>query len=225
VTLRSLFLLLSLLAVVVAGCGSDDDDNSSGDSTKRVVKGGCEVVDAPEPKEAGAETKPTAKLASGTTYDVVLKTSCGSFTIRLDQKLAPNTTASFASLVRKGYFDDTTFHRVVPGFVIQGGDPLGTGQGTPGYSTRDVPPDDTQYVRGVVAMGKTGEEPPGTAGSQFFVVTGPDAGLPPDYTVIGKVTKGMNVVDRISRLGDPAAGERGTPKRTILVEKAQLDEQ
>ncbi len=224
-TPRSLLLALGLLVALVAGCGDGDEDSGSNDSAKVVVKGGCKVVDAPEPKEAGAESKPTAKLARGTAYDVLLKTSCGAFTIRLDQKLAPNTTASFAALVRKGYFDDTTFHRVVPGFVIQGGDPLGTGQGTPGYSTRDVPPVDTQYVRGVVAMGKTGTDPPGTAGSQFFVVTGPDAGLPPEYAVIGKVTKGMKVVDRISRLGDPAAGERGTPKRTVLLEQARLDQQ
>jgi peptidyl-prolyl cis-trans isomerase B (cyclophilin B) len=220
---RSPLIALCLVLVSAAGCGSDDG-GSSKTTASGAIKGGCMEVDAPKPKPAGGESKPTTKLAPKATYDVVLITSCGSFTIRLDQKLSPNTTASFAALVRKGFYDDTTFHRIVPGFVIQGGDPLGTGQGTPGYSTRDVPPQDFEYTRGVVAMGKTGTEPAGTAGSQFFVVTA-DSGLTPDYAIVGKVTKGMNVVDRIGRLGDPAAGERGTPKRTVLLKKATLDEQ
>jgi peptidyl-prolyl cis-trans isomerase B (cyclophilin B) len=90
----------------------------------------------------------------------------------------------------------------VPGIVIQGGDPTGTGTGGPGYSTVDPPPRGTKYTKGVVAMAKTQNEPPGTAGSQFYVVTGADAGLPPDYAVIGKVTQGLSTVDRIGRLGD-----------------------
>ena len=102
-------------------------------------------------------------------------------------KDSPKTTASFASLVRKGFFDGLTFHRVVPGFVIQGGDPKGDGTGGPGYTTVDTPRD-AAYTSGVVAMAKTGAEPAGTSGSQFFVVTGDNASLPPDYAVLGKVT-------------------------------------
>ena len=100
-----------------------------------------------------------------------MKTSCGSFTIQLDQKTSPNAAASFAALARSGFFDDTIFHRIVPGFVIQGGDPTAGGSGGPGYSTTDDVPADAAYVPGVVAMAKAGNEPPGTAGSQFFVVT------------------------------------------------------
>ena len=95
---------------------------------------------------------------------------------RARPEAAPNTSASLVALARDGFFDDVIFHRVVPGFVIQGGDPTGTGTGGPGYKTVDVPPQDAQYIQGVVAMAKSGVEPPGTSGSQFFVVTGADVG-------------------------------------------------
>jgi peptidyl-prolyl cis-trans isomerase B (cyclophilin B) len=152
--------------------------------------------------------------------DAVVKTSEGSFTIRLDDKNSPNTVGSFEKLARKGFFDGTIFHRIVPGFVIQGGDPTGTGSGGPGYTTVDVPPANTRYVHGTVAMAKTAQQPPGTAGSQFFVVTGSDAGLSPDYALLGKVVSGLAVVDKIGRLGDPQT-EQPTKRvtvRTITIE-------
>jgi len=155
---------------------------------------------------------------------VKVDTSCGSFTIRLDQKTAPNTAASFASLADKGFYDGTIFHRIVPGFVIQGGDPTGTGTGGPGYSVVDKPPEDAKYTRGVVAMAKTGDEPPGTAGSQFYVVTGQDAGLPAEYALLGKVVKGMDVAMKIDALGDPQSAGEGTPLQTVVIEKATLKE-
>ncbi|MBW8741096.1 MAG: peptidylprolyl isomerase, partial [Acidobacteria bacterium] len=125
---------------------------------------------------------------------------------------------SFASLVRKGFFNGLTFHRIVPGFVIQGGDPNGNGSGGPGYSVVDTPPANAAYTRGVVAMAKTGAEPAGTAGSQFFVVTGADAGLPPQYALLGKVTEGLDVVERIGRLGN--ASEQ--PTRRIVIRRMTL---
>ena len=91
--------------------------------------------------------------------------------------------------------------------MIQGGDPLGTGRGGPGYSVDEPPPSDAEYTRGTVAMAKTAVEPPGRSGSQFFVVTAADAGLPPDYALLGEVSSGEDVVDRIAELGDPASGE------------------
>jgi peptidyl-prolyl cis-trans isomerase B (cyclophilin B) len=146
-------------------------------------------------------------------YVVTARTNLGSFAFRLDQKDSPCATASFASLVRKRFFDGTRFHRIVPGFVIQGGDPTGTGTGGPGYSVVDTPPPMARYTKGVVAMAKTGAEPAGTSGSQFFVVTAADAGLPPDYALLGKVTSGLPVVARIGKLGD--ANEQ--PTRRVVI--------
>jgi peptidyl-prolyl cis-trans isomerase B (cyclophilin B) len=148
-------------------------------------------------------------------YTVGVLTNFGRFDIRLDVRDSPCTTSSFAALVRKGFFDGTRFHRIVPGFVIQGGDPTATGQGGPGYSVRDVPPGDAAYTRGVVAMAKTASDPPGTSGSQFFVVTAADAGLPPQYALLGVVTEGMPVVDRIGKLGNPVS-QRPTRKVVVL---------
>ena len=130
----------------------------------------------PTPKPDGGGEPPEEELDPAKTYSLVVETNCGSFTIALDQKLAPKTSASLVALARDGFFDSTTFHRVVPGFVIQGGDPTGTGTGGPGYSTVDAPPADATYTKGVVAMAKTGAEAPGTSGSQFFVVTGAGRG-------------------------------------------------
>ncbi len=149
---------------------------------------------------------------------VTMQTSCGSFTITLDQAQSPKTTASFVGLVEDGYYDGTIFHRIVPGFVIQGGDPTATGTGGPGYSTVDDPPPTATYGHGVVAMAKTTAELPGTAGSQFFIVTAPDAGLPPDYAIIGTVTEGIEVVDEIGQLGGPDE----QPTQVVELEKATV---
>jgi cyclophilin family peptidyl-prolyl cis-trans isomerase len=162
-------------------------------------------------------------LDSSKTYTVTLKTNQGTFAFDLDVKDSPNTTASFAALVEKGFYDALTFHRIVPGFVIQGGDPNGDGAGGPGYTTVDTPPADAKYTKGVVAMAKTATEPPGTAGSQFFVVTGADSGLPPDYALLGKVSSGMDVVDKIDKLGDPS-DPNGVPTKRVVIEKATISE-
>jgi peptidyl-prolyl cis-trans isomerase B (cyclophilin B) len=216
---------LSLLALAaLAGCGSSDEKKPAkpAPTAAKHPSSECRRVATPEPKPNGGEHRPRARLAAGATYDVRLTTNCGSFTIRVDQRRSPATAASFVSLARKGFFDHTTFHRIVPGFVIQGGDPTGTGTGGPGYSTRDAPPHTTVYTKGVVAMAKTGAEPAGTAGSQFYVVTGADAGLQPDYAVLGKVVKGLAVTDRIDKLGDPSSGESGTPLEPVVISKATV---
>jgi cyclophilin family peptidyl-prolyl cis-trans isomerase len=147
-------------------------------------------------------------------HTIHVLTNFGSFDVRLDVEDSPCTTSSFAALVRKRFFDGTIFHRIVPGFVIQGGDPTGTGRGGPGYTVVDVPPRDSLYTKGVVAMAKSAAEPPGTAGSQFFVVTADNAGLPPEYAILGVVTKGLPVVERIGRLGN--AREQPTKRVVIL---------
>lgn len=213
--------MLGLIAAT--GCGGGGDEKPARQAKPAAAKpDGCKRVKTPAPKQDGGQRKPAARLAPGKTYAVVIRTNCGSFTIRLDQRTSPRTAASFVALTRKGFFDGTVFHRIVPGFVIQGGDPTGTGTGGPGYSTRDVPPSNTAYTRGVVAMAKTGSEPSGTAGSQFYVVTGADAGLPPEYAILGKVVSGLDVTARIGRLGDPQSGETGTPLQPVVVESATV---
>jgi peptidyl-prolyl cis-trans isomerase B (cyclophilin B) len=220
---RRLPLALLVLVLVLAACGGSGKQPAAQQQqpTTTANASGCRTVTAPQAK-ARTEKKPAKALAAGKTYDVVIGTNCGSFTIRLAARTAPATAASFASLVRKGYFDGTVFHRIVPGFVIQGGDPTGTGSGGPGYSTVDKPAAGTQYTHGVVAMAKTQAEAPGTSGSQFFVVTAPDAQLPPDYAVLGKIVKGLDVVDKIGGLGDPSSGGQGIPTETVEIEHATL---
>jgi peptidyl-prolyl cis-trans isomerase B (cyclophilin B) len=186
------------LVLVAAGCGGS---SSSGGSTE--ATGGCEDVSAPAAREDGGGTAPTERLDPERTWTLQFDTSCGTFVVTLDLDSAPATAASLVSLAEAGYYDDTIFHRIVPGFVIQAGDPTQSGAGGPGYKTVDVPKTDAAYTKGVVAMAKTADEPAGTSGSQFFVVTGDDIGLPPEYAVVGTVTEGMDVVERIDQLGDP----------------------
>jgi len=132
---------------------------------------------------------------------------------------APKTVSSFVFLAEEGFYDDLTFHRIVPEFVIQGGDPEGTGTGGPGYTVVEKPPPNLAYTKGVVAMAKSGAEPPGSSGSQFYVVTGADAGLPPEYALVGKVDKGIGVVERIGDLGTPTE----EPKQTVLIESISIE--
>jgi peptidyl-prolyl cis-trans isomerase B (cyclophilin B) len=229
---RVLALSLCLVALVAVSCGDDDEDGDAGGAGEAAAQPkqeqeqpqqGCREVEQPQPKPDGGAKKPSGKLDPAKTYRIVLETSCGNITIRLDQMSSPDTAASFASLTRTGFYDGTAFHRIVPGFVIQGGDPTGTGTGGPGYSVRDKPPAGTVYTEGVVAMAKTAAEPAGTSGSQFYIVTAPDAGLPPDYALLGKVVKGMDVALAIGELGDPASGGAGTPLQPVVIEKARLD--
>jgi peptidyl-prolyl cis-trans isomerase B (cyclophilin B) len=158
-------------------------------------------------------------LAPSKTYTVTMRTSEGSFTITLDQKDSPHVAASFAALVRKKYFDGTIFHRIVPGFLIQGGDRSATGHGFPGYTVVDKPPPETKYTAGVVAMAKTTVQPAGTSGSQFFIVTGGDLHLPPLYAVLGRVTAGMDVVKKIGKLGDVSTE---MPTKRVTIERVTL---
>jgi peptidyl-prolyl cis-trans isomerase B (cyclophilin B) len=213
-------LALVFAALVLAGCGGDDEPESASPPPPPPPPGGCSVVEAPEPKEEGGATKET-ELPAGKKPELVVETNCGTFTITLDPKASPKTVASVAGLAESGFYDDTTFHRIVPGFVIQGGDPTATGTGGPGYSTVDTPAETTKYTKGVVAMAKTPAEAPGTSGSQFFVVTADDSGLDPQYAVIGKVTEGLDVVEKIGKLGEAATEE---PSQVIVISKMRLQD-
>jgi cyclophilin family peptidyl-prolyl cis-trans isomerase len=212
------FLVAALAALLlVAGCGGNGDDESSGDTGGSDT---CEQVDNPTPREAPVLKAPSGTLDPEKTYELVFDTSCGTFTVTLDQRLAPETTKSLVALAEEGFYDNTVFHRIVPGFVIQGGDPTQTGTGGPGYTTTDRPPASAEYTKGVVAMAKSMDEPPGSAGSQFFVVTADDAQLDPDYAIVGEVTDGMDVVERIGVLGD----EEQRPTQPVVIRKVTVQE-
>jgi peptidyl-prolyl cis-trans isomerase B (cyclophilin B) len=208
--LRAAVVVACALALLLAGCGGGDDGSAASGSA-----GECASVSAPAAREGGGATKPTERLDPEKTWTLTFETSCGTFDVTLDLAGAPATSASLVSLARAGYYDDTIFHRIVPGFVIQGGDATQSGSGGPGYSTIDKPAPDTTYPKGTVAMAKTGAERPGTAGSQFFVVTSDNVDLPPDYTVLGTVTDGLDVVERIGALGDPTTEQ---PLQPVVIE-------
>ena len=229
--MRRLLLLLALLASLTAfaGCGGDDEKAETTAETTATTEepaaneSTCKEAEQPKPKGEQKQKKPTLKLDEAKTYTAKVVTSCGEFTIELDAKRAPKTGGSFVSLAKAGFFDQTTFHRVAKGFVIQGGDPNGDGTGGPGYSVVEAPPEDLQYTRGVVAMAKTGTEPAGTSGSQFFVVVGEDTGLPPDYALLGEVTEGMEVVDTIGVV-ETVPPEDGNPTAPIVIESITVEE-
>jgi cyclophilin family peptidyl-prolyl cis-trans isomerase len=239
-TVRTFTALLTaaLAAVLLAACGggsgSTDTSTISALSTATTpapaatttpaptaTTGGCKKA-TPADAKGRTEPKPTKAdaLPAGKTATVTLTTSCGTITIQLDQKAQPKTASNFAYLVKKGFYDGLTFHRVIQTFVIQGGDPNGDGEGGPGYTVVEKPPADAQYTHGVVAMAKTGSDPPGASGSQFFIVTAPDAGLPPDYAIAGKVTGGDQAVTTIA--GVPTDPSNDQPTAPVVIEKATL---
>jgi cyclophilin family peptidyl-prolyl cis-trans isomerase len=193
---------------------------NSGGGEKGGNAGGCEDVSAPAPKQV-RERKPTLRLDRSKTYLATVATSCGTFVIRLDAKQAPKTGGSFVTLARDHFYDGLGFHRIAPGFVIQGGDPAGNGSGGPGYKIRERPPAGIVYSEGTVAMAKAGAEPAGTSGSQFFVVTGSNANLPPEYALLGRVTEGLPVVHRIE---DLASTSDGPPSKPVVIEKISISE-
>jgi cyclophilin family peptidyl-prolyl cis-trans isomerase len=174
----------------------------------------------PAPEGSQHLHTPTLRLDPRRTYTVTVATNCGTFAFTLDVKDSPKTSASFYSLVKRGFFEGLTFHRVAAGFVIQGGDPTGTGGGGPGYTVVEPPPKSTQYVQGDVAMAKTQTDPAGASGSQFFVVTAGNAtqsaGLTPDYALVGKVVSGQNVVNAIGSLPTNPQGD-GTPSPAVVM--------
>lgn len=171
------------------------------------------VFDEPEDQDLDAATKIAATI----------NTSCGPINIELDPGIAPETVNSFVFLTRAGYFDGTVSHRILPGFVIQAGDPTATGREGPGYTIPDEPPEaGFVYEEGVLAMANSG---PNTTGSQFFIMLA-DAPLPPAYSVFGAVTDGFETLDAIASvpLGPNAFGEVSVPLETVYLESIVIDE-
>jgi peptidyl-prolyl cis-trans isomerase B (cyclophilin B) len=208
-----------LLALALMGCGGGSQSASKAPAAPAPPSNGCQKVSPPAPHANAKLPKPHLALNPGKTYVATVATSCGSFQIRLDPRRAPKTGGSFLYLVRHRFFDGLTFHRVSPGFVIQGGDPKGDGSGGPGYTIVERPPAGLQYVRGVVAMAKTGADPSGASGSQFFVVTAQTTPLPAQYALLGKVTAGMDSVDRIGAL---EVDQQERPLQTVLIRSIRV---
>jgi peptidyl-prolyl cis-trans isomerase B (cyclophilin B) len=178
-----------LLAAAVAACGGEDS------VAPPVTSCDVEIQDP-------AMAPNLQPLDPNKTYRIEFHTSHGDFTVELDPIRSPCNGDSLVDLAREGFFDGTRFHRIIPGVIIQGGDPTATGSGGSGYTTVDIPPPDTTYTRDVVAMAKSPFEPPGTGGSQFFIVTADKMQLPPDYAVVGKIVEGLDAVERIGKLGN-----------------------
>jgi peptidyl-prolyl cis-trans isomerase B (cyclophilin B) len=212
-------LAMIVVVLALAGCGASSHSSSSASTratSSAAASGSCRTVPVPTPKGPQHLGAPELRLDPHRSYTVTVATNCGAFAFTLDVKDSPKTAASFYALVKRGFFDGLTFQRVAAGFVIQGGDPTGTGAGGPGYDVVEPPPASTQYLRGVVAMAKTQTDPSGTSGSQFFIVTAANAGLPPQYAVLGHVVSGTSVVEAIGSLPtDPP--EDGAPKPAVVM--------
>ena len=184
---------------VVAACGSSGSSSSSASSsttaatastsetsttTTAAPSGGaapaaCQKVPVPAPKGPQHLAAPSIKLDPARTYTVTVRTNCGTFTFALDVKHSPKTSASIYYLVKRGFYDGLTFHRVASGFVIQGGDPLGNGTGGPGYSVVEAPPASTQYVRGDVAMARLRPTRPAPPAASTSSLPGPTSASRP----------------------------------------------
>lgn len=163
---------------------------------------------------------PTMEIDAGQRYAAEVQTSEGTINIELFAQEAPKTVNNFVFLARQGYYNGVIFHRTIKGFMIQTGDPTGTGRGGPGYQFADEPVG-RKYTSGIVAMANAG---PDTNGSQFFVVHGQDVGLPSSYTIFGQVTSGMDVADRIATAPTKPGGEGSTPVNPVRIESVTIKE-
>jgi cyclophilin family peptidyl-prolyl cis-trans isomerase len=162
-------------------------------------------------------------ISQAKTYTATFTTSCGSFEVALDARDSPNTVNSFVYLANKGFYNGLTFHRISKDAdVIQGGDPKGDGSGGPGYTVKDPVPAGLQYSAGTVAMAKTGADPDGTAGSQFFVVPSGTAQIGPNYGVLGHVTSGLDVVQKISSVPIAGGSTDGPPSQPVYINSVTI---
>jgi cyclophilin family peptidyl-prolyl cis-trans isomerase len=224
----------AVLAAVIVGVilisrsGGSDESGSKTTASKETEegkekageeKGSCKEVEQPEPRKESLP-KPKMTTKKGEKVTAVVETNCGTFDIELATSEAPTIANSFAYLAEKGFYDELTFHRIVPEFVIQGGDPTGTGTGGPGYEVVEAPPKNLKYTIGTVAMAKSAEAPAGASASQFYVVSGPQGEtLPPEYALVGHVTEGLNVVEAIGELGGPEE----KPTQPVVIEKMTIE--
>ncbi len=165
---------------------------------------------------------PAMSLDDSKAYSATIKTNHGDINVELFSADVPVTVNNFVFLAREGFYKDGQFHRVIKDFMIQGGCPTGDGTGGPGYRFQDEPVT-RSYVKGILAMANAG---PNTNGSQFFIVHGADVGLPPNYTIFGNVTEGMDVVDNIatSPVTTGRSGEPSTPTTALQINDVEIQE-
>ena len=161
----------------------------------------------------------TMEIDTSKAYEAILKTNLGNITVALNASATPITVNNFVTLARKNFYDSTIFHRIIKGFMIQGGDPNGTGTGGPGYQFDDEP-FTGEYSRGTIAMANAG---PNTNGSQFFIMHA-DYPLPKNYVIFGHVTSGMEVVDKIATAATKSGGEGSTPVNPTIVSTIEIVE-
>lgn len=184
----------------------------------------CPATDGSEERAGSFEKAPPTCIDKRGSYTAIVTTNLGEYTIELDPKAAPKTVNNFVVLARYGYFDGTSCHRAIPGFMVQCGDPTGTGAGGPGYEFDDELPKEGAYAIGSVAMANAG---PDTNGSQFFVITGETGvGLPPSYTLFGRVTDGLDTtIPALDAAGNPAPEANGVPPlKPIVIQSVRIVE-
>ncbi len=179
----------------------------------------CPAADGSSPKRQKFDSPPPMCIDPERAYTAEMVTTKGTMTIALDPLAAPKTVNNFVVLARYHYYDGVGFHRIIPGFMLQGGDPEGSGRGGPGYRFEDELPRPGRYEVGSLAMANAG---PDTNGSQFFIVSGSSGvGLPPQYSLFGRVVAGLDVVSAIEAVGSPGAG---TPKERVAIESVTITE-
>jgi len=205
---------VACVGLIASACGSDDTSEGS-TATEASTEGGdessaeCPPVDGSGEQLQNFDAAPPMCLEPGASYEAVVVTNKGEFTIELDPEQAPETTNSFVFLARNKYFDDTVCHRIIPGFVVQCGDPTATGTGGPGYTIIDELPGAGEYQIGSIAMANAG---PQSGGSQFFIITGESgAALPPQYALFGEVIDGFDGTVVSMEAAGTAAGDPSEP--------------
>ena len=207
------FLILTMLLFIF--CGEDA-------SEKTPVEATIETTEEIEMTYDKTYSEPPAmNINESGNYSAVIETSLGSIEIELFTDIAPITVNNFVNLSKDGYYDNVIFHRVIKGFMIQGGDPSGTGHGEmgkyPGYEFQDELNNPMQYEKGIVAMANRG---PNTNGSQFFIMH-VDYPLPYDYTIFGKVSNGIDVVDAIANV---QTGDMDKPVDDVVINSVDIKE-
>jgi len=179
----------------------------------------CPNPDGSSPQQREFDAPFAMCIDPANAYQAEMVTSMGTLVISLDPKAAPLTVNNFVCLARYHYFDGLTFHRVIQGFVLQGGCPEGSGRGNPGYRFADELPKPGRYELGSLAMANSG---PNTNGSQFFIISGPSGmGLPPQYSLFGKVVKGLELVDQMEKV---KTGPNDKPVEPLIIESVTITE-